>query len=149
MCLMQSAPPPSPAGSEPSGLVLFSLFFGSLVAAGLIGFWLWNSNPSVQEGRAFGTANQLPVGGPAAGAAAPAAPGGAEAGGGADPALAGKGQQLASQFGCVACHTTNGQPGVGPTWKGLAGRQETLDNGQTVTADDAYLRESILQPDAK
>lgn len=115
------------------------LFFGSLAAAGLIGLWLWNSNPSVRDGRAFGTANQVGSlgAGPGAGAAGEAGP------------LAARGQQLAVQLGCVACHTATGVPGLGPTWKGLAGSQRTLANGQTVTADDAYLRESILEPDAK
>ena len=155
MSVMHSPLPPSPPGSrvrrgEPSGLVLFVLFFGSLIAAGLIGVWLWNSNPAVAEGRAFGTANQLGarglVGGPPSGVQPAASP---EAGSGADPALVAKGQQLATQYGCTSCHSTTGAQIVGPTWKGLAGRQETLDNGQTVTVDDAYLKESILDPDAK
>ena len=73
-----------------------------------------------------------------------------EAGSGADPALVAKGQQLAAQFGCIACRSSGtGAQGVGPTWKGLAGSQVQLDNGQTVAADDAYLKESIEQPDAK
>ena len=73
----------------------------------MIGFWLWNSNPSARDGRAFGTANQLPPGGLAAAKAGPSVAGSA-AGGEADPALAAKGQQLATQFGCVACHTIDG-----------------------------------------
>src|SRR5207249_2414362 len=98
----------------------------------------------------FGTPNQLAQGGPAtapSGAAAPAA--GAAAAAAVDPALVAKGQQLATQFGCLACHTTSGQASVGPTWKGLADSQVPLDNGQTVAADDAYLKESITDPDAK
>jgi cytochrome c551/c552 len=131
--------------TEPSGFTLFLLFFGSLIVAGIIGILLWNSNPSVKAGQAMGTANQLPAGGgsgapPVAGGGGPAAP---------DPALVAKGQQLASDFGCVACHSATGAAGVGPTWKGLAGAQHDLDNGQKVTADDAYIKESILQPDAK
>ena len=161
MSLMQ-APPPRPSrplpprgrGAEPGGFTLFLLFFGSLILAGLIGIWLWNSNGSVHEGRAFGTPNQLAQGGPAtaAGAAGPAAAGaaaGAAAATAPDPALVSKGQQLATQFGCVACHTINGQASVGPTWKGLADSQVPLDNGQAVVADDAYLKESITDPDAK
>ena len=128
--------------------MLFALFFGSLFAAAVIGFWLWNSNPSARDGRAFGTANQLPPGGLAAVKAGPSVAGSA-AGGEADPALAAKGQQLATQFGCVACHTTTGQNSVGPTWKALAGSPVPLDNGQSVAADDAYLKESITDPDAK
>lgn len=135
--------------------MLFLLFFGSLILAGLIGIWLWNSNGSVHEGRAFGTPNQLAQGGPAtaaAGAGGPAAAGAVAGGAGAtalDPALVAKGQQLANQFGCIACHTINGQASVGPTWKGLADSQVPLDNGQAVAADDAYLKESITDPDAK
>ncbi len=140
-----STPPARPRvhTAEPSGFTLFLLFFGSVIAAGLIGIWLWNSNPAVRTGKAMGTPNQVGGGAPSAGGA-PA--GGA---GGADPALVEKGQQLATQLGCIACHSVSGAAGVGPTWKGLAGAQRALANGQSVTADDDYLRESILQPDAK
>ena len=62
---------------------------------------------------------------------------------------AGKGQQLFAQFNCAGCHGAQGQGGVGPKLQGLAGSQVQLDNGQTVTADDAYLQESIENPDAK
>jgi cytochrome c oxidase subunit 2 len=140
------APSPRPRldRAEPGGTLLFLLFFGGLIAAGVVGVWLWNSNPSVQQGRAFGTPNQ--VGAPVKPGQPPAQkPGGAP---GVDPALVQQGQQLAQQFGCLACHTTTGQPSVGPTWKGLFGHQHQLANGQTVTVDEAYLRESILQPDA-
>jgi hypothetical protein len=140
------APEPPARGAEPSGLTLALLFIGSLIAAVVIGVWLWNSNPSAQAGAAMGTPNQLPPGGVAASLAAPA---GDAAAAGADPQLVAKGQQLATQMGCIACHTPTGAAGAGPTWKGLAGSQVTLDNGQTVTADDAYLHESILEPDAK
>jgi cytochrome c oxidase subunit 2 len=49
----------------------------------------------------------------------------------------------------VGCHSTGGADGIGPTWKGLFGSQTTLANGSTVTADEAYIRESIVQPNAK
>jgi cytochrome c oxidase subunit 2 len=52
-------------------------------------------------------------------------------------------------FGCVACHSVDGSAGVGPTWLGLFGRQENLDDGTTILVDDAYLRESILYPNAQ
>jgi cytochrome c oxidase subunit 2 len=38
---------------------------------------------------------------------------------------------------------------VGPTVKGLFGTQVQLTNGKSVTADDAYLLESIEDPDAE
>ena len=57
-----------------------------------------------------------------------------------------RGQTVATEQGCVNCHSTDGKKGIGPTWKGLAGSTQMLDDGTKVTADDAYLRTSILQP---
>jgi cytochrome c oxidase subunit 2 len=59
------------------------------------------------------------------------------------------GQQVAARSGCTACHSINGSVLVGPSWKGLAGHEVTLTGGQKVTADDAYLHESIVSPNAK
>ena len=61
----------------------------------------------------------------------------------------GRGQALVAANGCAACHSINGSPGIGPTWFGLFGRQETLTDGSVVTVDDAYLHESIKAPQAK
>jgi cytochrome c oxidase subunit 2 len=55
----------------------------------------------------------------------------------------------AEGFGCVSCHSTDGTAGVGPTWLGIYGRQEALDDGSTVNVDDPYIRESIFDPTAK
>ena len=63
------------------------------------------------------------------------------------PAVAG--QQLFQTLGCVSCHGANGEGGRGPTLAGLFGRDVRLSNGQTVRADEAYIRESILNPQAK
>lgn len=60
-----------------------------------------------------------------------------------------EGMTLAQEQGCLGCHTTDGRELIGPTWKGLFGKEEKLDDGTTVTVDDAYLRESILDPNAK
>jgi cytochrome c2 len=54
---------------------------------------------------------------------------------------------LYASLGCQGCHTLDGSKSSGPTFKGLAGSKVQLANGQTVTADDAYLLESILDPD--
>jgi cytochrome c oxidase subunit 2 len=59
------------------------------------------------------------------------------------------GQMLFQTKGCAACHSINGAPGVGPTFKGLFGRGEALADGTTVTVDDAYVRESIVEPQKK
>jgi cytochrome c oxidase subunit 2 len=61
----------------------------------------------------------------------------------------GRGQALVSASGCAACHTINGASGIGPTWFGLAGSQVSISGDGTVTADDAYIHESIKAPQAK
>lgn len=61
----------------------------------------------------------------------------------------GRGEALTKQNACIACHSLDGSAGQGPTWKGLYGSQVTLSNGSTVTADDAFMAESILEPQAK
>jgi cytochrome c oxidase subunit 2 len=58
------------------------------------------------------------------------------------------GQEIA-QAQCATCHSVDGSTIVGPTWQGLYGSEVTLEDGSTVTADDAYIRESILDPNAK
>ncbi|GAB4456395.1 MAG: cytochrome c oxidase subunit II [Anaerolineales bacterium] len=61
----------------------------------------------------------------------------------------GRGLALVTANGCRACHSIDGSAGVGPTWFQLAGSEVPLSGGGTVVADDAYLLESILQPQAK
>ncbi len=50
---------------------------------------------------------------------------------------------------CASCHTTDGSKSIGPTFKGLYGKTENLADGSTVKVDENYLRESILDPNAK
>lgn len=69
--------------------------------------------------------------------------------GGTGGATSEQGRQVAVQMGCTACHTADGNASVGPTWKGLWGKQERLSNGEPVTVDEGYIRESIVSPDAK
>ena len=63
------------------------------------------------------------------------------------PAVAG--QQLFQSLGCVSCHGANGEGGRGPALAGLFGSKVFLTNNQTLTADEAYIRESIENPSAK
>ena len=42
-----------------------------------------------------------------------------------------------------------GTASVGPTWKGLAGHEAELADGSKVKVDDAYLKETITNPNAK
>jgi cytochrome c2 len=62
-------------------------------------------------------------------------------------AAGGGGKGLYASLGCQGCHSLDGSPSTGPTFKGLFGSKSKLTNGQTVTADEAYLLESILDPD--
>ena len=66
---------------------------------------------------------------------------------GGDPAE--RGAELAQQRGCLACHSIDGTTGVGPSWKGMYGRTETLADGSIIEADAAYLSESIRDPSAR
>jgi cytochrome c oxidase subunit 2 len=50
---------------------------------------------------------------------------------------------------CLGCHSVDGNTSVGPTWKGLYGKTEELESGETVTVDAAYIHESIVDPNAK
>jgi cytochrome c oxidase subunit 2 len=71
--------------------------------------------------------------------------------GGDDLALtpeAADGREIARTNGCAACHGSDGEGGVGPAFVGLYGASVTLTDGTTVVADDAYLAESIRNPDA-
>jgi len=62
--------------------------------------------------------------------------------------LAQAGERLFQQLACHTCHREDGQ-GRGPSLRGLFGRPVQLADGRTVVADEAYLRESILNPNAK
>ena len=57
-----------------------------------------------------------------------------------------RGRKWAEQYGCFACHTTDGSQGVGPSWSGLFGKDESLDDGSTVVADHEYLYQAICDP---
>lgn len=62
-----------------------------------------------------------------------------------------RGVQLYADKGCVACHSIDGSLRVGPSFKALIGKTETvLRNGQeqTVVVDEAYVRNYILHPNA-
>jgi cytochrome c oxidase subunit 2 len=69
-------------------------------------------------------------------------------GGTSGQSMQARGQQLFQQLACVSCHLPDNS-GRGPTLAGLFGKQIQLANGQTVVADEAYIRESILIPQSK
>lgn len=66
-----------------------------------------------------------------------------------DSDAAARGETLAEGQGCLQCHTTDGRPGSGPTWKGLAGSSRPLASGDQVVANDSYLFSSIVDPNTQ
>jgi cytochrome c oxidase subunit 2 len=67
---------------------------------------------------------------------------------GTDGSLASLGEKSFQQYGCAMCHRADTQ-GRGPNLVGLYGKQVLLDDGRTLTADETYIRESIMNPGAK
>jgi cytochrome c oxidase subunit 2 len=59
------------------------------------------------------------------------------------------GKRIAMSQGCLKCHSVDGSQHIGPTWLDLYMRHETLDNGQTIVADEAYLTDSMIDPRGK
>lgn len=51
--------------------------------------------------------------------------------------------------GCSTCHSLDGTRGQGPSWKGIWGKREKLSDGTDVLVDENYVRESMMQPQAK
>ena len=68
--------------------------------------------------------------------------------GGSTAPLSVSGEKIFAELGCVSCHRNDSQ-GSGPNLQGLFGKQVLLEGGHTVTADENYIRESILDPGAK
>ncbi len=68
--------------------------------------------------------------------------------GGAEGSLASQGEKLFQRYACNTCHTGDAT-GRGPTLVGLYGTDTMLSDNTFVRADDNYIRESILNPQAK
>jgi cytochrome c oxidase subunit II len=69
-------------------------------------------------------------------------------GGAPEGSLASAGEKLFADLACNTCHRPDAQ-GRGPVLDGLFGKTVTLQSGETSVVDEAYVRESILQPAAK
>lgn len=69
--------------------------------------------------------------------------------GGQAESLVDRGKKLTEKMGCVACHTSDGVAKIGPSYKGVFGSKRELMDGSSVEADENYLRESILNSQAK
>lgn len=60
-----------------------------------------------------------------------------------------RGRDVAARKGCLSCHTLDGQRHVGPSFRGLWGRNELLADGSQVLAEDGYLTRSMMDPAAQ
>jgi cytochrome c oxidase subunit 2 len=69
-------------------------------------------------------------------------------GSGTGTTMAASGEKLFQQLGCVTCHKSDGS-GRGPRLEGVFNSAVLLDNGQSVKADESYIRESIVDSQAK
>jgi cytochrome c oxidase subunit 2 len=61
-----------------------------------------------------------------------------------------EGAKLIQVKGCVACHTTDGTPKIGPTLKGVFGKKEiVIRNGQEreITVDEAFIKQTLMHPE--
>ena len=59
------------------------------------------------------------------------------------------GKLVYEKQGCSVCHSIDGTRIVGPSWKGIFGKQESFVDGSSLTIDENYLRQSITDPTAK
>ncbi|HTP05371.1 MAG TPA: cytochrome c oxidase subunit II [Nitrospirota bacterium] len=61
-----------------------------------------------------------------------------------------KGAELTQVKGCVACHTTDGTPKIGPTFKGVFGMKETVirdGKERDIVVDETFIKQTLLQPE--
>jgi cytochrome c oxidase subunit 2 len=70
------------------------------------------------------------------------------AGGGAAESPVAAGEKLFNDLACNTCHMDESQ-GLGPSLNDIYGKPVQLQSGSTVIADDAYIRESIVNPQAQ
>jgi cytochrome c oxidase subunit 2 len=68
--------------------------------------------------------------------------------GGLTGSMSARGEQLFQQMACNTCHLNDGT-GRGPSLVGVFGSNVKISTGQTVKADETYVRESILTPQMK
>lgn len=59
------------------------------------------------------------------------------------------GKKLFATWGCAGCHSMEGVRGTGPALNAIMGKSHEMADGSSVTVDEVYLRESIVQSNAK
>ena len=60
-----------------------------------------------------------------------------------------QGRKLSAEYGCFKCHSVDGTRHIGPTFLDLYRKNEKLEGGGTIVADEAYLTESMMDPGAR
>jgi cytochrome c oxidase subunit 2 len=60
--------------------------------------------------------------------------------------LVARGRDTAARYGCINCHTLDGQRHIGPSWAGLYHSMVRLQDGRSVYVDEAYLTRSMMDP---
>lgn len=64
-----------------------------------------------------------------------------------DPKLIG--ETIYKTRGCQSCHSLDGTKGDGPSFKGIWGKTEQFADGTSGVVDENYIRQSVLEPQAK
>ncbi len=59
------------------------------------------------------------------------------------------GEKMYNQQGCAACHSLDGSPKTGPSWKGVFGKMETMSDGSQQMVDENYIKQSIMDPQSQ
>jgi cytochrome c oxidase subunit 2 len=72
-----------------------------------------------------------------------------EPSGKSSPSSSGRHVPLLEQLKCTGCHLGGGEASRGPSLQNIVGKTVRLKGGQSIVADDNYIRESILNPKAK
>ncbi|MBX3321577.1 MAG: c-type cytochrome [Phycisphaeraceae bacterium] len=57
--------------------------------------------------------------------------------------------QVVFRNNCISCHSIDGSPNIGPSWLNAYGYERAISGGTSVLIDENYIRESILNPQAK
>ena len=61
-----------------------------------------------------------------------------------------RGASLIQVKGCIACHSTDGSPKIGPSFKGIFGKKETVLHGgkeREIVVDKAFVQEKLMHPE--
>lgn len=58
------------------------------------------------------------------------------------------GEMMYTKYACATCHTLDGTTKIGPSFKGLFGRESLMTGGNKIVVDEKYISTSVLDPQA-